>query len=70
LLPDGHWLGFDCAHYMDAKDESIMSPSYLKIHRKYDFGKEGTVWTHAMVVSETEWLADQIASAALCGGQR
>lgn len=29
------WFGFDCAHYMDAKDTSIMSPEYLEIHEKY-----------------------------------
>lgn len=28
-------LGFDCAHFGDAKDESIMNPFYLKIYKEY-----------------------------------
>ena len=30
-----YWFGFDCAHYMDAKDLTIMDDMHREIHEKY-----------------------------------
>ncbi len=59
--PPLFWFGFDCAHYMDAKDTSIMSPEYLAIHEKYprvDF--EAVVRDLSFCERECEKLARQL----------
>jgi len=60
-VPDSHlwWFGFDCAHYGDAKDESIMSEKYLEIERKYGF-REGIIRSLSYCISECESLAEQL----------
>ena len=58
-----HWFGFDCSHYMDAKDTSIMSPEYLAIHEKYpriDF--EAVVRDLTFCERECESLAEQLCA--------
>lgn len=60
----GWWIGFDCAHTWDLKDTSIMSEEYKRIFDKLTpletTKYRTTLWTLAMVVEETEKLADQI----------
>lgn len=62
------WLGFDCAHAWDAKDESIMSERLLALERemaaKFPRDEDQRVWTEEDVAAETERLAAQIASVA------
>jgi hypothetical protein len=57
-----HWFGFDCAHYMDAKDTSIMDEKYLEIHEKYPrYDMEGAVVRDlAFCKRECESLAEQL----------
>jgi hypothetical protein len=60
-MNDGlYYYGFDCAHSGDAKDESIMSEDYKKIHSQWNqIG--GVVRTKEFVESECRKLADQLA---------
>lgn len=74
---EGWWLGFDCAHYNDLLDFSIMCDGYKKIFQKYEefskkflseigidreeLDKDKILWTTEMVASEVEKLANQIA---------
>lgn len=53
------WFGFDCAHYNDAKDPTLMSERYLDIERYYG-ANEGEIRSEAYVVSECESLAKQL----------
>jgi len=66
--PDtGWWIGFDCAHSGDAKDESIMSDEYLKYHRDFNerhpdlsrITMHESVKTTPYVVNECKRLIDQ-----------
>lgn len=62
---DLHWFGFDCAHYTDAKDTSIMSPEYMRIHELYprlDF--EAVIRDLAFCERECESLAKQLGGLA------
>jgi hypothetical protein len=34
-----YWFGFDCAHYMDAKDLTIMDEKHREIHEKYSIAE-------------------------------
>ena len=63
---DLHWFGFDCAHYMDAKDTSIMDEKYLEIHEKYPrLNFEGSVVRDlAFCERECEKLAKQLGGVA------
>lgn len=56
------WFGFDCGHWDDAKDESIMDEKHLALERKYGFSRDGTVRTEEYVVAECERLAEQLAT--------
>jgi len=61
------WIGFDCAHYMDAKDFSIMNDENKKFYKKYPFslgeslGLDCAIRTLDYVVFECEKLAEQLA---------
>lgn len=56
------WLGFDCAHAGDGKDESLMTdPRLLEIHRRFHFGDDDPVRTAEYVEAECISLARQIA---------
>lgn len=59
---DLHWFGFDCAHYMDAKDVSIMDEMHRNFHEQYSrFESEGAVVRDlAFCERECESLADQL----------
>lgn len=54
----GHWIGFDCAHLMDARDPSIMSEEYKKIFKESMF--EGAIRTEEYVIQECKNLIKQI----------
>ncbi len=51
------WFGFDCVHYGDACDESIMSDKYAS---RPHFVHEGVVRTLDYCITECESLADQL----------
>lgn len=61
-----HWFGFDCAHFMDAKDTSIMGPEYVKIYAMYPrpFDEEAVVRDLAFCERECESLAKQLGGLA------
>lgn len=56
-----YWIGFDCAHYDDAKD-----PELLKIFGQQnnpylsDLFSDGVVWTQEMVEGELKRIVDQL----------
>lgn len=55
------WFGFDCAHYDDAKDGSIMDDSHKAAYEIIkDLNLGGTVKDTAYVVAECEDLARQL----------
>lgn len=59
------WLGFDCAHGQDGKDESLMSGKELEYHREcvsvYSSFDTGEIRTKKFVETECKSLAGQIA---------
>lgn len=57
-----YWFGFDCAHYMDAKDLTIMDETHRKIHEMYPrYDMEGAVVRDlAFCERECEKLAMQL----------
>ena len=55
------WLGFDCAHYMDAPDPEL--PGYDQRTHSI-LGQYGTIKTTPYVVAECCKLAEQAAAAA------
>jgi len=59
---DLYWFGFDCAHYDDKKDFSIMDESHKEIYRTLiDLAFEGsTIKDTAFCVVECESLARQL----------
>lgn len=59
---DLYWFGFDCAHYDDKKDWSIMDESHKEIYRTLiDLAFEGsTIKDTAFCVAECESLARQL----------
>jgi len=55
------WFGFDCAHYGDAKDMSIMSEKYQKIELTYPSSFPGDiVRSLEYCINECESLAVQL----------
>jgi hypothetical protein len=54
------WFGFDCGHYGDMKDQSIMSRKYLDKELEYEFITGGVVRTLEYCVKECESLAEQL----------
>ena len=59
------WLGFDCAHYDDRKDWSIMSDKYKEVYRTLiDLDCGDTIKDTAFVEAECESLAKQLAAPA------
>lgn len=77
---DAWWLGFDCAHYGDAKDPRIMTAE--QIARELAFERDGlglphgeaSIKTTEYVEAECRRLAEQAAAATVSGvaatGQR
>lgn len=72
-MEEGYYLGFDCGHWGDATDYSIMQEQFKAIYQemdkrsqelfpKFDSYRE-TLWTTGMVAEETERLADQLTEA-------
>ena len=57
------WFGFDCAHYDDKKDWSIMDDRHKEVYRTLmDLDFEGsTIKDTAFCVAECESLAEQLA---------
>jgi len=57
------WFGFDCAHYDDAKDPSIMSEEYVLYTKHYmgDFAMDGSIKDTEYVKEECIQLAKQLA---------
>ena len=58
---NGAKFGFDCAHYYDKRDESIISEEYRKVYEMYPpmFG-DGEVRTLEYCIEECERLAAQL----------
>jgi hypothetical protein len=54
------WFGFDCGHYGDGIDISIMSDKYKEINIKYSLFDEGVIRTTEYCIQECESLADQL----------
>lgn len=58
-------FGFDCAHFGDAKDESIMSEKYKKLYADFPpLFNEGTVKTLEFCIAECEHMAKQFKDVA------
>ena len=59
---DLYWFGFDCAHYDDRKDWSIMDEKHKEVYRTLmDLTFEGsTIKDTAFCVAECESLARQL----------
>jgi hypothetical protein len=61
---DGEF-GFDCAHFYDAKDESLMDDVHKRIQAMYpSFLYEGTVRTLEFCINECENMAKQFKELA------
>lgn len=68
----GWWLGFDCAHFMDARFDPAVDLTQLQgyarerveIERMFPNppGMRAHYWTQAEVEAETERLAEQLAA--------
>lgn len=57
------WLGFDCAHYMDAPDPLL--PGFERSgYHEHLLSSHGTVRTTSYVAGECRRLAEQAAEAA------
>lgn len=54
-VPDGVWLGFDCAHAGDAPE-----PGYWEAATGHAYPMPGHVWQHEEVVAAVEFLAGQV----------
>ena len=58
-------FGFDCAHWDDVKDLTLMSDEYRKIYERWPrFDEGGTVKTLEFCVAECESLAAQLKEKA------
>lgn len=57
----GGTFGFDCAHFMDKKDESIMSDEYLRIEKMYSsfVSEDATIKGLAFCECECEFMSKQ-----------
>lgn len=51
-------FGFDCAHWDDAKDPSIMDPEYDMLD-VYSFSSEGSIKTLDFCIAECESMSKQ-----------
>lgn len=60
-LPEGYWIGFDCAHLGDCSDPAILT-LFAKENR-YPPREGDTPKLLPFVVAECERLADQVAAA-------
>lgn len=55
-------IGFDCGHYMDAKDPALMSEKYREFYRKHPpVFNDGVVRTLEYCIAECESIAKQVA---------
>lgn len=63
---DLHWFGFDCAHYMDAKDASIMDETHRMLHETYPRldVEEAVVRDLPFCERECEKLAEQLGDVS------
>jgi hypothetical protein len=62
-----YWFGFDCAHYMDAKDLTIMDEKHLKFHNEYQHcysDEDAVVRDLPFCERECEQLAKQLGEQA------
>lgn len=60
---DVWWFGYDCAHYGDARDPTLMSPKYKEMYDKGMFGSifdDGVVRSLEYCVEQCESLASQL----------
>lgn len=58
---NGWWIGFDCAHFGDRKDISLMDKKYKEMNERYYLSFSGDiVRTKEYVESECKSLIDQI----------
>lgn len=56
----GAVFGFDCAHYGDAKDPSIMSDKYKELYKKIGFASDDeTIKTTEFCIVQCESMAEQ-----------
>jgi len=59
----GWWIGFDCAHFGDKPDKSIMSEEYKEVYLKYPhlgLNKEGQVRNSSYVEKECKSAIKEI----------
>ena len=62
---DSWFIGFDCAHLYDLKDESIMGEKekeFFKDREIFYQHENGILWTEEMVVKELMGAIDSLAS--------
>jgi hypothetical protein len=59
---NGAKFGFDCAHYYDKRDESIMSEKFKKVYADFPYPtvEDGEVRTLEYCIEECEILAEQL----------
>ena len=57
---DLNWIGFDCGHYRDGKDVSLMDEYNVKMYEKNRDLYEGEVRTLEFCVRECESMVDQL----------
>ncbi len=56
----GHWIGFDCVHGGDARDETLMSEEYNEVYKKINFVNPGIVRDDNFVRSNIKDLINQL----------
>jgi len=66
----GHWFGFDCAHWNDANHDPVFNPNWgdkaqslWKIYQDFPILSHQHFWTEDEVALETNRLAEQLAAA-------
>lgn len=56
-----YWIGFDCAHYGDAKDPALLKIFGQQINPYLsELFSDGVVWTQEMVEGEIKRIVDQL----------
>ena len=56
------WFGYDCGHFQDGLDMTVMPEKAAAIHRKYHDTEEYPIRSLDYCIKECENLADQLAS--------
>lgn len=60
-----YWLGFDCAHYGDARDLELIKEFNSQVYEIYaGMYNEGHLWTADEVCDELKQMVDQLVEVA------